>query len=112
MPYTMSIGEQIKRARQEAGLSQAALARRSGTSQAAISRIERGLEEPTLRRVEQIAASLGLRPRIEFEPLAEPDAEPRRLAEQARKTAQDRFEEGLSWNLFLHGIVDAERVRG
>jgi transcriptional regulator with XRE-family HTH domain len=112
MLNTMSIGSAIRRAREEAGLSQAALARRSGTSQAAISRIERGLEEPTLRRVEQIVAGLGLRPRLEFEPLAEPDAEPRRLAEQARRTPQERFDEGLSWNRFLHSIVNAERVRG
>jgi transcriptional regulator with XRE-family HTH domain len=109
MLHTMLIGSQLRRAREEAGLSQAALARRSGTSQAAISRIERGLEEPTLRRVEQIAASLGLRPRIEFDPLAEPDAEPRRLAEQARKTPQERFEEGLSWDRFMARLDAARR---
>ena len=52
-------GEIIRTARLRSGLSQAELARRAGTSQAAISRIESGREQPTLERLEQILTGLG-----------------------------------------------------
>lgn len=110
MPYTMSAGEIIRRARRDAGTSQASLARRAGTSQAAISRIERGLEEPTLARLEQILACLGLRLNPGLEPLAEHEAEPRRLILQAERTPQERLEEGLAWSRFLRRF-DAAAAR-
>jgi transcriptional regulator with XRE-family HTH domain len=105
-----SIGELIKRERLRAGVSQASLAWRAGTSQAAISRIERGLEQPGPDRVEAILTSLGLRLRLELEPLAEHDAEPRRLLEQARKTPEERFAEGLAWDRFMARIDEAAKV--
>lgn len=55
------------KARQAAGLSQAALAERVGTGQAVISRIERGSVSPTLDMVTRIARALNLRPVIAFE---------------------------------------------
>lgn len=115
MPYTMSAGEIVRSARGAAGLSQAALARRAGTSQAAISRIERGLEEPTLARMEQILACMGLRPRIGLEPLAEHEAEPRRLLQEARRSPQERFDDGLAWARFARRLdaagAEARRER-
>jgi transcriptional regulator with XRE-family HTH domain len=91
----------------DAGISQASLARRAGTSQAAISRIERGLEEPSLARVEEILACVGLRLQGQLEPLAEHEAEPRRLIEQAGKSPQERFEEGLGWARFVRELYAA-----
>jgi transcriptional regulator with XRE-family HTH domain len=73
-------------------ISQRELARRAGTSQAAISRIESGREEPTLERLEQILAGLGWRAAIELEPIAIHDEEPRRLYEDARTPPGDRLE--------------------
>ena len=110
MPYTVSAAEVIREARREAGVSQASLARRAGTSQAAISRIERGVEEPTLARLEQILAGLGLRPHLALEPVAEHEGEPRRLLEQAGKSPQERVDEGLAWadsvrELYLAGAA-------
>ena len=105
-----SIGRLIKRAREASGVSQRSLARRAGTSQAAISRIERGLEQPSPGRVDEILASLGLRLRYELEPLAEHEAEPRRLLEQSRKSHQERFDEGLAWDGFLRQLDEAGRL--
>jgi transcriptional regulator with XRE-family HTH domain len=57
----------LVRARIAAGLSQAALAKRVGTGQAVISRIETGAVSPTLDMLTRIARALDLRPVIAFE---------------------------------------------
>ena len=88
-------GEIIRAARRRSGLSQRELAVRAGTTQAAISRIERGVEEPTVERLEQILAGLGWRPVIELVPIEAHDAEPRRLREAAHATPAVRLESGL-----------------
>ncbi|MEX2252633.1 MAG: helix-turn-helix transcriptional regulator [Thermoleophilaceae bacterium] len=110
MSSNEKIGELIRRARLDAGVSQRSLARRAGTSQAAVSRIERGIEQPGPQRVDALLASLGLRLRYELEPLAEHEAEPRRLIEQSRKTPQERFDEGLVWEDFLRELDLAGRA--
>lgn len=97
----LDVAQQLRQARLDAGVSQASLARRAGTSQAAISRIERGLEQPGPSRVSALLASLGLRGVLELEAIAEHEAEPRRLAEQSRKSHQQRYEEALSWGRFV-----------
>jgi transcriptional regulator with XRE-family HTH domain len=60
-PQTPSIdaGLVLRQARAEAGLSQAELARRAGTSQAAISNIERGLRQPTVDLVDRLLRACG-----------------------------------------------------
>lgn len=55
----MEIGGAIKALRQEQGLSLDLLAGRSGVSRAMLSEIERGMKNPTVRIVVQIAAALG-----------------------------------------------------
>ena len=104
-------GGTIRRARLRSGISQRELARRAGTSQAAISRIERGLEEPTLARVEQILAGLGWRPVVDLVPIANHDAEPRRLFEAARSDPETRLEGGLNWLEFASELVGAASDR-
>jgi transcriptional regulator with XRE-family HTH domain len=104
------IGRLVREARQRSGVSQRSLARRAGTSQAAISRIERGLEQPTFERLEQIFAGLGWRPAITLEPLAEHDAEPRRIFEEDGKTPSDRLAAGLTWSAFLRELKLADRA--
>jgi transcriptional regulator with XRE-family HTH domain len=98
---TASIGALIRDARRRSGLSQRSLARRAGTSQAAISRIERGLEQPTVERLEQILAGLGWRPVITLEPIAEHEAEPRRLYQAAAREVDQRLDDASSWMDFV-----------
>ncbi|MET0730075.1 MAG: helix-turn-helix transcriptional regulator [Solirubrobacterales bacterium] len=105
------IGRLVREARQRSGLSQRSLARRAGTSQAAISRIERGLEQPTFERLEQILAGLGWRAEVNLEPIAEHDAEPRRLHERAPWTRTERVAEGIAWGRFARKLAGAARDR-
>jgi transcriptional regulator with XRE-family HTH domain len=62
-------GDVLRAARALAGISQRELARRSGTTQASISRIESGLEQPTLDRLARILRALGFRITIDLEPV-------------------------------------------
>jgi ribosome-binding protein aMBF1 (putative translation factor) len=60
------VGEHIHAAREAAGLSQRELARRMGTSQAAIDRLESGGVGATLTTLHRVATALGLEVSIEL----------------------------------------------
>lgn len=53
------IGEEILKARAKAGLSQKELAARTQIDQSDISKIERGISNPTIDTIEKIAVGLG-----------------------------------------------------
>lgn len=53
------LGCQVRTLREERGLSQAELARRAGTSQAAVARLEAGAVEPRLSTLDRIGGVLG-----------------------------------------------------
>src|SRR5437870_5125012 len=58
----MGIGpELIKRARREAGLTQAELARRAATSQSAVAAYESGAKAPTVETLERLLRAAGQR---------------------------------------------------
>lgn len=92
--------EIVRSARLRSGLSQRRLAKRAGTSQAAISRIERGLEEPTLERLEQILAGLGWRLEATLEPIEVHDEEPRRLRQEEHTDPSVRFQSAVNMARF------------
>jgi len=92
----MTLGATIRTARQRAGISQASLARRAATTQASISRIEAGLEEPGFARFTAIMRSLGWQPELELRPTATHRAEPRRLLEERYREPSDRLAEGIA----------------
>lgn len=85
----------LREARLRQGISQRRLALRAGTSQDAISRIERGAESPTLERLAHLLAMLGERLELEAVPMADPSAD----AGMAPLTARERLREAASWNL-------------
>jgi len=60
------VGELVREARESAGLSQRELARRAGTTQAVISRIEMGSVGATLTTLQRIATSLGVDLEVSF----------------------------------------------
>jgi transcriptional regulator with XRE-family HTH domain len=84
----------VREARARNGISQRRLALRAGTSQDAISRIERGVESPTLERLARLLMVLGERLELDTVPLAEAgdDVGP-------RLTPHERLREAASWNL-------------
>ena len=58
------IGETFARARQGAGLTQQELARRARTQQANISRLERGIQNPSVEFLHRVAAALGRKMKV------------------------------------------------
>lgn len=66
-------GSLILLAREEAGLTQGALAQLAGTSQAAIAGYESGARQPTLPTLYRILRCAGFEPRIRLEPTSDHD---------------------------------------
>jgi ribosome-binding protein aMBF1 (putative translation factor) len=64
------VGARIQVAREAAGMSQRELARRMGTSQAAIDRLESGGVGATLTTLQRVAGALGLTVNVELRPTA------------------------------------------
>lgn len=57
----MELAETVYRARETAGLTQAELARKMGTTQSAIAAIETGARTPTVELLERLARACGQR---------------------------------------------------
>lgn len=83
----------LREARARHGVSQRRLALRAKTSQDAISRIERGVESPTLERLTCLLLVLGECLELDAVPLVKAEGDVVRL------TARERLREAASWNL-------------
>jgi len=90
----------VREARRLSGLTQRDLARRAGTSQPAIARIETGLASPTLSTLERLAAAAGfdvklsLIPRTPRDPVIEAykrDVDRTLLRENLKKSVDQRL---------------------
>ena len=57
-------------ARKEIGLTQKQLSERAGIAQGDISKIERGIANPSLNTLKRLAAGMGMKLKIEFLPVA------------------------------------------
>jgi transcriptional regulator with XRE-family HTH domain len=93
MRCSISASVLLREARARHGLSQRRLALRARTSQDAISRIERGVESPTLERLTHLLMVLGERLEFDTVPLVEAEGD------VARLTVRERLREAASWNL-------------
>lgn len=91
------VGLLLREARKLQGLNQRQLAIRAGTSQDAISRIERGAEAPTFERLAQLMLALGQRLTIAIEPL-EASVSSEELSVARESTHSERLREGIAWN--------------
>ena len=56
-------------ARKSNGMTQKQLAEATGINQADISKLERGSGNPSLRTLQRLAAGMGMRLKLEFEPI-------------------------------------------
>jgi ribosome-binding protein aMBF1 (putative translation factor) len=65
---SIMVGSAVRAARRQAGVSQAELAARAGTSQPSIARLEKGQVSPTVISLDRIARALGTELVIDFEP--------------------------------------------
>lgn len=101
----------MRETRQRIGLTQRRLALRAGTSQDAISRIERGDEAPTMERFGQLMLAMGQRVALSVEPL-ETRVRTSELAAAAAMTPEERLREAASWNRLASRLAAAgDRAR-
>jgi len=67
-----AIVQAIIDARKESGLTQKQLSERTGIAQADISKLESGNANPSVRTLQRLAAGMGMRVKIEFQPVSNP----------------------------------------
>lgn len=104
----MNIGETVRRIRGEQGLSQRALARRAGTTQAAVSLIERGRTSPRWETVEALLLGLGYETGLEPRRLRT-RADPLHLAAMRRRDPAERMALAISSNRLAARLREAGR---
>lgn len=102
------IGTVIREARVARGLDQATLARRAGTTQTYVSRVERGAVSPSWATVERLLAAAGQRPRVRLEPL--PRANP--AGSTGRADPEASVEAAFELSEFLTDLAGAASDRG
>lgn len=108
----MTAGELIRATRLRHGLSQRRLARRVGTHQSAISRLEADRNSPSVETLEQILNAMGERLHVSSEPL-EREYDPLHLHATAARPPAERLALGISWNRMAGRLAAAgRRARG
>ena len=93
----MTPGDLIHERREAAGLSQRSLARRAGTTQAAVSKIERGLTSPTWETVRALLLAMGYEPELRARRL-QGRWDPVHLAAARARTPTERLQMAISAN--------------
>lgn len=93
----MTPGTLIRERRERQHLSQRSLARRAGTTQAAVSRIERGLTTPTWETVSSLLLAMGYEPELSTRRLSG-RFDSIHLAALRERTPAERLELAISAN--------------
>ncbi len=86
----MSAAEAIRSARRRAGITQAELARRLGTSQAAIAQLEAPSSNPTVATLDRVLYAAGHRLELNAKP-SKPNVDLTLIARQLRLTPAQRL---------------------
>ena len=112
-PTTSSTPGALIRERREAhGLTQARLALRAGTTQGAVSRLERGEISPSVATVERLLEVMGEVLELAARPAAA-DWHEAHLRDALRRSTAERIELSMSWNRLAGEIAAAgRRARG
>lgn len=104
----MSPGELIRSTRERHGLSQRRLARRVGTRQSAISRLEADEVSPSVETLELLMLAMGERLQLSaVAPAREYD--PAHRAATASRPPAERLALGISWNRLAGRLAAAGR---
>lgn len=101
-------GSVLRQARLRNGLDQRRLALRAGTSQDAISRIERGVENVTFDRLERLLNAMGETLALETKRL-ESDVDLNELADLRALGSEERLARAISWNRMAGRFAEAGR---
>ncbi len=100
--------ELVRSTRERLGLSQRRLALRAGTTQAAVSRIERGLVSPTFATLRELMVAMGEEPVLSAQRLPT-DWDPVHMASTLARTPEDRLALAISWNRMAGRLAAAGR---
>jgi hypothetical protein len=105
----MTAGQLIRSTRQRRGLSQERLARRVGTRQSAISRLEADEISPGVETLDLLLRAMGERLEIAG---AEPDRDydPLHRRATAERSPSERLALGISWNRMAARLSSAGRA--
>lgn len=87
----------IRSTRERAGLSQRQLALRAGSTQAAVSRLERGVVSPTFETLRQLMLAMGEEPVLSAQRLPT-DWDPVHMSSTLARTPAERLALAGSWN--------------
>jgi transcriptional regulator with XRE-family HTH domain len=101
-------GQIVRDRRLAHGLTQAQLALRAGTTQTALSRLERGELSPTVATVQRLLWVLGETAEIEVRPLVG-DHDRAHLADLLARTPAERLKLAMGWNRLAGEVAAAGR---
>jgi transcriptional regulator with XRE-family HTH domain len=108
----MHPSELICSTRLRVGLSQRRLALRAGTTQASVSRIERGLVSPTFTTLRELMLAMGEEPVLSARRLPT-EWDPAHMASTLARTPEERLALALAWNRMAHRLAAAgQAARG
>jgi transcriptional regulator with XRE-family HTH domain len=102
----MNPGSIIRERRAANGLTQAQLALRSGSTQAAISRLERGELSPTFETFERLLSVMGEEALLSVR-RADAEYDRSRIKALRKRPPSERLELAMSWNRFAGEIARA-----
>lgn len=109
----MGPGTLLRQARRDAGLDQTTLARRAGTTQTYISRVERGEVSPSVGTMQRLVRAMGFDLVLGLRPLEPGNARPEDLrADFERLSARERTEQAMELSEFLTGLAAEAASRG
>jgi transcriptional regulator with XRE-family HTH domain len=101
----MNAATLIRQARTARGLDQATLARRAGTTQTYVSRVERGKISPTVTTLTRLMAAMGLELELSAKRLSPGNVAVAELqSDLARTTPSERLEQAMELSEFLTGV--------
>jgi transcriptional regulator with XRE-family HTH domain len=98
----------VRSTRERLGLSQRRLALRAGTTQAAVSRIERGIVSPTFTTLRELMLAMGEEAVLGARRLPT-DWDPAHMTSTLARTPEQRLALALSWNRMAGRLADAGR---
>ena len=102
----MSFASVLRDARLQRGLDQASLARRAGTTQTYISRLERGDVSPSVSTMERLMHAMGLELVLGAQPLSPGNVRPDDLRRDYRDlTPAERVAQAMELSEFALGVA-------
>lgn len=102
------LGQILRDARRQAGVTQSQLSIRTGIAAPSLSRIENGRESPAFERFASYLEALGFEPTVELKPLGGSEADPTHLAAEAQLTPAQRLESLFEWMRFGDRLARAQ----